>query len=291
MVRQKILLIKVGDLKNLCRRLFVVVLFLTAFLFILLSNIDSVVVGAVDKAVIQATGPVMRVVEFPARVIHRAWTYFSDMAHIYKENEQLRAENKQMMILQNKVRTLEVENQLLSRLLNYVPPAEASFMSAQIVAESGDNFTHLLLVYIGDEAVRKGQVVMGDESVIGRIDMVSAPYAKVILITDINSKIPVVVERTRVRGILSGNNTALPELIFTRSVADIREGDIIVTSGVGGMFPSGLPIGFVSAINGNKVEVEPMADIERIEYVRVVDYGLPQENDISKDIMRSENAR
>lgn len=291
MVRQKILLIKVGDLKNLCRRLFVVVLFLTAFLFILLSNIDSVVVGAVDKAVIQATGPVMRVVEFPARVIHRAWTYFSDMAHIYKENEQLRAENKQMMILQNKVRTLEVENQLLSRLLNYVPPAEASFMSAQIVAESGDNFTHLLLVYIGDEAVRKGQVVMGDESVIGRIDTVSAPYAKVILITDINSKIPVVVERTRVRGILSGNNTALPELIFTRSVADIREGDIIVTSGVGGMFPSGLPIGFVSAINGNKVEVEPMADIERIEYVRVVDYGLPQENDISKDITGSENAR
>ena len=196
-----------------------------------------------------------------------------------------------MMILQNKVRTLEVENQLLSRLLNYVPPAEASFMSAQIVAESGDNFTHLLLVYIGDEAVRKGQVVMGDESVIGRIDTVSAPYAKVILITDINSKIPVVVERTRVRGILSGNNTALPELIFTRSVADIREGDIIVTSGVGGMFPSGLPIGFVSAINGNKVEVEPMADIERIEYVRVVDYGLPQENDISKDITGSENAR
>ena len=291
MVRQKILLIKVGDLKNLCRRLFVVVLFLTAFLLILLSNIDSMVVGAVDKAVIQATGPVMRVVEFPARVIHRAWTYFSDVAHIYKENEQLRAENKQMMILQNKVRTLEVENQLLSRLLNYVPPAEASFMSAQIVAESGDNFTHLLLVYIGDEAVRKGQVVMGDESVIGRIDTVSAPYAKVILITDINSKIPVVVERTRVRGILSGNNTALPELIFTRSVVDIREGDIIVTSGVGGMFPSGLPIGFVSAINGNKVEVEPMADIERIEYVRVVDYGLPQENDISKDITGSENAR
>lgn len=291
MVRQKILLIKVGDLKNLCRRLFVVVLFLTAFLLILLSNIDSMVVGAVDKAVIRATGPVMRVVEFPARVIHRAWTYFSDVAHIYKENEQLRAENKQMMILQNKVRTLEVENQLLSRLLNYVPPAEASFMSAQIVAESGDNFTHLLLVYIGDEAVRKGQVVMGDESVIGRIDTVSAPYAKVILITDINSKIPVVVERTRVRGILSGNNTALPELIFTRSVADIREGDIIVTSGVGGMFPAGLPIGFVSAINGNKVEVEPMADIERIEYVRVVDYGLPQENDISKDITGSENAR
>ena len=67
-------------------------------------------------------------------------------------------------------------------------------MSAKIIAESGDSFTHTLLVYIGNEAVKKGQIVLGDESVIGRIDKVSGHYAKVILVTDINSKIPVVVE-------------------------------------------------------------------------------------------------
>ncbi len=292
MVRQKILLIKVGELKNLFRRLFVVILFLTAFLFILLSHVDSVVVGVLDKVILRVTGPVMQVVELPARVIHRVYTYFYDISHIYADNEMLRNENKQMMILQNKVRTLEVENQLLSRLLNYVPPAEASFMSAQIVAESSDNFTHMLLVYIGDENVKKGQIVMGDESVIGRIDTVSAPYAKVILITDINSKIPVVVERTRVRGILSGNNKDLPQLIFMRSTTDIQEGDIVVTSGVGGMFPAGLPIGFVSSITGNKVEVEPMADISRIEYVRIVDYGLTPDAELSVDFVEGEaNAR
>lgn len=292
MVRQRILLIKVGELKNLFRKLFAVILFLTAFLFIMFSRFDSVVVGALDKAVMRVTGPVMQVVEMPARVIHGIYTYIYDISHIYAENRLLRAENKQMMILQNKVRTLEVENQLLSRLLNYVPPSEASFMSAQIVAESGDNFTHMLLVYIGDENVKKGQIVMGDESVIGRIDTVSPPYAKVILITDINSKIPAVVERTRVRGILSGNNQDLPQLIFMRSTTDIQEGDVIVTSGVGGMFPSGLPIGFVSSINGTKVEVEPMADISRIEYVRIVDYGLVADSELSVDFIESEkNAR
>lgn len=292
MVRQKILLIKVGELKNLFRRLFVVILFLTAFLFILLSHVDSVVIGALDKVILRVTGPVMQVVELPARVIHRVYTYFYDISHIYADNQMLRDENKQMIILQNKVRTLEVENQLLSRLLNYVPPAEASFMSAQVVAESSDNFTHMVLVYIGDENVKKGQIVMGDESVIGRIDTVSAPYAKVILITDINSKIPVVVERTRVRGILSGNNKDLPQLIFMRSTTDIQEGDIVVTSGVGGMFPAGLPIGFISSITGNKVEVEPMADISRIEYVRIVDYGLTPDAELSVDFIEGEtNAR
>lgn len=291
MKRRKVWLIQFGELKTFFRRLFVVLLFLVAFLTILLSRVDSLIVRAVDKVVIDMTGPVMQVVEFPARAVHRVYTYFYDISHIYADNQQLRHENKQMMILQNKVRTLEVENQLLSRLLNYVPPREATFMSAQIVAEASDNFTHMLLVYIGDEPVRKGQIVMSNESVIGRVESVGHKFAKVILITDINSKIPVLVERTRVRGILSGNNTAMPELIFTRSNADIQAGDIVVTSGSGGLFPAGLPVGFVQTVEeSGLVTVEPMADISRLEYVRIVDYGLAQENEILTDFIENDYA-
>ena len=162
----------------------------------------------------------------------------------------------------------------MGRLLNYVPPADATFISAKIIAESGDNFTHMLLVYIGDEVVKKGQIVLSDESVIGRIDEVGEHYARVVLVTDINSKIPVVVERTRARAILSGNNTVMPQLMFLRSVADVQEGDVIVTSGVGGMFPAGLPIGFVNSVRNGEITIETIADIGRIEYVRIVDYGL-----------------
>lgn len=290
MRRRNVPLIKVSDLKVVLRRLSVVLLFIIAFMTILLSKVDSVAIEAVHKVVMDITGPVMQVVEFPSRVVHRIYTYFYDISHIYSDNQELRAENKQMLILQNKVRTLEVENQLLERLLNYVPPAEATFISAKIIAESGDNFTNMLLVYIGDEYVQKGQIVMGDESVIGRIDKVSGHYAKVILVTDINSKIPVVIERTRVRGILSGNNTETPSLIFTRSAADIQEGDVVVTSGVGGMFPSGLPIGFVSSIKNGEIAVETMADISRVEYVRIVDYGLSAEDEnLQSELMESEN--
>ncbi len=286
MKQRKVWLIQFGELKNFFRRLFVVALFIVAFLSIFLTRIDSLVVSAVDKVIIDVTGPMMQVIEFPARVIHRAYTYFYDISHIYTDNQQLRNENKQMMILQNKVRTLEVENQLLSRLLNYIPPADATFVSAQIIAESGDNFTHLLLVYIGDEPVEKGQIVMGEESVIGRVDTVGNRYAKIILITDINSKIPVIIERTRARGILSGNNTSMPQLIFTRSNADIKAGDLIVSSGAGGMFPAGLPIGFVHTVHSDgTVDVEPIADISRLEYVRIVDYGLSRDSEFLADFM------
>lgn len=288
MKRRGILLIRIGEIKDFLRRFFIFLLFISAFLFILLSRVDSFVVDAANSFVMNVTGPVMQVVELPSRFIHRVYTYFYDISHIYADNRALQVENKQMLMLQNKVRTLEVENQLLERLLNYVPPADATFMSAKIIAESGDSFTHTLLVYIGDEDVKKGQIVLGDESVIGRIDKVSGRYAKVILVTDINSKIPVVIERTRVRGILSGNNTALPQMMFTRSSSDIQEGDVVVTSGVGGMFPSGLPIGFVNSVKNGIVEVETMADISRVEYVRIVDYGLSAENESLSEFLEND---
>lgn len=272
-------MIKTAELKVLARRLLVVALFLISLFFILLSKVDSVVIEAANKAALEVSGPVMQVVEYPSRIIHRIYTFFYDISHIYIENRALREENKQLIMLQNKLRALEVENQLLSRLLNYVPPADAEFVSAKIIAESGDNFTHILLVYIGDEQVKKGQIVMGEESVIGRIDEVSGHYARVILITDINSKIPVTVERTRARAILSGDNTATPKLIFLRSSADVKEGDVIVTSGVGGMFPTGLPVGFVSSTRNSDITVETIEDIGRIEYVRIVDYGLANNDD------------
>ena len=292
MKRRGTLLIRIGELKDFLRHFFIFLLFVSAFLMILLSRVDSLVVDAANSFVMNVTGPVIQVVELPSRFIHRVYTYFYDISHIYADNHALQVENKQMLMLQNKVRTLEVENQLLERLLNYVPPAEATFMSAKIIAESGDSFTHTLLVYIGDENVKKGQIVLGDESVIGRIDKVSGRYAKVILVTDINSKIPVVIERTRVRGILSGNNTAFPQMMFTRSTSDIQEGDVVVTSGVGGMFPSGLPIGFVNSVKNGIVDVETMADISRVEYVRIVDYGLSAESEnLSEFLENDKNAQ
>lgn len=291
MKRQGTLLIRMGEMKVFLWRFFIIILFLCAFLLILLSKVNSPVVSIVNNAVIRVSGPIMQVVEFPARIIHNVYTYVRDISNVYSDNRALRFENKQMMVLQNKVRTLEVENQLLERLLNYVPPADASFMSAKIIAESGDNFTHTLLVYIGDEAVRKGQIVLGEESVIGRIDRVSGKYAKIILVTDINSKIPVVIERTRARGILSGNNTDKPQLIFIRDASDIQEGDVVVTSGVGGMFPSGLPVGFISSVKNGIIEIETMADISRVEYVRIVDYGLTGEDKELAEFMENNDAQ
>ncbi len=273
-----LLLIKFRAVGRILQKTLIFVLLLASLGFICLSRINSPYMDKINALGMEVVGPVMYVIEFPARIIHRAYAFVYDVSRVYSDNKALREENKQMMYLQNKVHTLQVENRLLSQLLNYSPPPDAVSVSAKVVAETGDDFTHTLIIYTGKNKVKKGQVVLSSESVIGRIDSVGSKFAKVILLNDIGSKIPVVIERTRARGILSGNNTRFPQLIYTKSTADIQEGDLVVTSGVGGVFPGGLPIGFINSVHGGDIDVETISDFERVEYVRVVDYEASLDN-------------
>ena len=163
-------------------------------------------------------------------------------------------------------------------MLNYKIVPDASFITAKVVAEEGDGFSRSLIVYVGaGKKVYKDQIVLGNDSVVGRVESVTGKYARVLLITDIASKIPVVVERSRERAILSGDNSLYPKLLYTNLNADIRQGDRIVTSGVAGVFPVGLPIGLVEDIADDEIKIMPISDIERLEFVKIVDYDVFQD--------------
>ena len=211
----------------------------------------------------------------PARALAGVYDYFRELKQIHEDNNRLREENRQLVMMSNHARALEIENKLLSNLLNYTPPPEATYVTARVIAEEGNAFSHSLIAYTGgSKNVKKGQVVLSDNGVIGRIEQVGKMYSKIILITDINSKIPVIVERTRVRGILSGDNTSIPKLVFIPLDAELSIGDRVVTSGVAGVFPPGLPIGKVSSVEKNNIKIKTFGNLDRLEYVKIVDYGL-----------------
>lgn len=269
------LFVHLSHIRILAKKFAIVLLFISAFAFMLLNKTDTFLVEKTSSVATDIVSPLIDVLVIPARSIASAYDYFRELKQIHQDNRQLRDENKKLLALYDAMRVLEVENRLLSGLLNYTPPPEAKFLTARIIAEEGDAFSHSVIVYTGaHQGVRKGQVALGERGVIGRVDKVGNLYSKVILITDINSKIPVVVERTRVRGILSGDNTITPKLVFLPLSAEVNVGDRIVTSGVAGVFPAGLPIGRVSSVEKNNVEVKPYNDLGRTEYVRIVDYGL-----------------
>ena len=100
--------------------------------------------------------------------------------------------------------------------------------------------------------------------------------ARVLLITDINARVPVLLDNsTRQRAVLAGDNSDEPRLLYLPPEASASVGDRVVTSGDGGLFPVGLPIGVVAAVEDRMIKVKPMVDLGKLEHVELVDFGLP----------------
>ena len=275
MKRRKSLFMHLSNIRLLAKKFALVLLFLSAFVLMLINKTDTAIIEKTSSVATDVVSPMIDVLVIPARAIADVYDYLKELKQIHQENQELRQENRKLLQIKDRAQALEVENQILARLLNYVTPPEAKFITARVIAEEGDAFSHSLIAYTGEtEGVRKGQVVLSNRGVVGRIEQVGKLYSKIILITDINSKIPVMVERTRVRGILTGDNTLTPKMVFIPLEAELTVGDRIVTSGVAGVFPAGLPIGKISSIEKNNVKIKTFTNLERLEYVKIVDYGL-----------------
>lgn len=276
MKRRRVISLQFGNLRRLVKRFAIVLLFIIAFLFMLLNKTESVLMERTSTAANEVLSPMIDVLVLPATILTDGYNYLRSLQKIDKENRELREENRKLTIANAKSRALEVENSLLSQLLNYIPPPDARFVTARVIAEEGDGFAHAVTVYLDKtQNVKKGQVVLGDKGVIGRVESVGSNYAKIFLINDINSKIPVMLEKNRVRGVLSGENNPMPKMIYIPFDAEIMIGDRVVTSGVGGIFPPGLLIGRITSIDKNEITVRPFNDLNRLEYVQIVDYDIP----------------
>ena len=275
MKRRKSLFMHLSNIRLLAKKFALVLLFLSAFVLMLVNKTDTAIIEKTSSFATDVVSPVIDLLVIPARAVADVYDYLKELKQIHQENKELRQENRKLMQAKDRAQALEIENRILSRLLNYVTPPEAKFITARVIAEEGDAFSHSLIAYTGEaKGVRKGQVVLSNRGVVGRIEQVGKLYSKIILITDINSKIPVMVERTRVRGILTGDNTPTPKMVFIPLEAELTVGDRIVTSGVAGVFPAGLPIGKISSIEKNNVKIKTFTNLERLEYVKIVDYGL-----------------
>ncbi|MDD4555899.1 MAG: rod shape-determining protein MreC [Alphaproteobacteria bacterium] len=271
--RRRLLFLNFSKIRQLTKKFAIIILFIFAFVFMLISKTDTIVIEKTSSVAGDLLGPIIDTLSIPAKFIASSYNYVSSLRKTYEENAKLKEENKVLHELRNQIRALEIENRLLTQLLNYIQPPQAKFVTVRIVASENDAFSNSVIAYTGDvENIKSGQIVLTQDGVIGRIEEVGKNYSKIYLITDINSKIPVIIERNRVRGILAGDNTDLVKLVFTPISTDIRVGDRIITSGVAGVFPPGIPVGKVVSTGKNNIRIKPYANIKNVEYVKVIEY-------------------
>jgi len=143
------------------------------------------------------------------------------------------------------------------------------------VADGGGTYARAVLLATAVQLpARKGQVALDERGFVGRVTEVGSRSARVLLATDINSRIPITLENSRARAIMVGNNAARPRLQHWPEGQAPREGDRVVTSAEAGAFPSGLPVGVVRWSDSGAPEVELFARLDRLDVVRLFDFGL-----------------
>lgn len=240
----------------------------------LLGKLDQPFVERLRLQVSDATVPILSVLSKPVDGLTNMLESAQQLLWVSEENHRLRAERDELLRWQAAAQQLEAENEALRQLLNVVPGPNVPSRAARVVADPTGAFARSLLVNAGrSDGIDKGQIVMTGDGLVGRVVGVSQRAAQVLLITDLNSRIPVFVGTGRVRAILAGNNSDRPRLVHVLLEGAIAPGDTVVTSGIAGVFPPGLPVGVVRDVSDTGITVQPYAERDRIEYVRVADYG------------------
>ena len=262
-------------IKGLIQRFAYVGLVVAAFGLMLLGKADVLLVERIRTQVTDALAPILDVLSRPVATVSDVVDQVRELASLHEENAGLRGDKVRLLQWQTAARRLEAENKALRALLNFVPGPEASYVTARVIGDTGGAFAQALVLNAGMRAgVRKGQAVVTGDGLVGRVAGVGTRSTRVILITDMNSHIPVLVERTRTRAILAGDNSEVLRLIRLPPGAEVSPGDRVVTSGHGGAFPPGLPVGVVASVSDAGIGVQPFVKRSRLEYVRVVDFGL-----------------
>lgn len=248
-------------------------IFVSALLAIL-GKADVLLFDHVRIVLADTLAPVLRVAGEPIVTVSKAVGTAEDIASVYRQNQELKLENQRLLQWQDVARRLESENEELRNLVKFAPQGAVSSVAAQVIADSGGAFLRNVLVNVGrNDGVSRGQPALTGDGLVGRVIELGDRTSRVLLLTDINSHIPVVVEGTHERAMLNGDNSDQPRLVYYQPKNPVKPGDRIVTSGSGGVFPPDLPVGVVMSLNG-VIRVEPYADLARLEMVRIVNYGL-----------------
>jgi rod shape-determining protein MreC len=262
-------------LRQALARLSLPVLIAAAFGTMLLGKADALLAERARTLLADALAPFYAAFAEPARAVRDALADAQDLLVIREENARLREENERLRRWQAAALTLEAENALLRRQLAFVPEQAPAFHTARVIADGGGVYARAVLLAVPpDVQLRRGQIALDERGFVGRVTEVGSRSARVLLATDMNSRIPVTLETSRARAMMVGTNGARPRLQHWSEGSRPAEGERVVTSAEGIAFPAGLPIGAVRWTESGVPEVELFARADRLDVVRLFDFGL-----------------
>lgn len=262
---------------------------LVCLLALLLLVLDArlQMLAAVRSWLLAAAEPFYQLVDLPAWLADSGQRQLMSRDDLLLENARLEAENRVLQARLQKLNALTIENIRLRELLNSTRPLQESATVAEIIAVSPDPFSHHVVVNKGSsDGVSSGQAVIDANGLVGQVTDVSPSVSRVMLISDLRHAVPVRIDRNGVRLIVEGSGDFQRlQVPFVAQTTDITVGDILSTSGLGGVFPANYPVARVIAVDARPgaaflvVEAEPFAHLARARHVLLLSGKSGDEQD------------
>lgn len=256
-------------------RLSLAVLMFASFSLLVLSRLGHDTVTHLRWQVSELMTPLLERIARPLDHVRRAGRAFTGIFDSAEEMERLRDENQRLKGWEWRAQEAERKLSELSELAGVVKERSIPFVTSRVIAHSSGPFVRSAMLNVGyEQAIKKGYPVVSADGLVGRIVETGAGAAQVLLLTDLNSRIPVHVGRQGVRAIAAGDNGPLPRLVYLPADAEIAPGDEVATSGLGGLFPRGLRLGTVVK-DGPAYRIRPVADLDSLDYLSVIFHETP----------------
>ncbi|ATG49038.1 rod shape-determining protein MreC [Celeribacter ethanolicus] len=253
------------------RRLLIGILLLCLIGLFILWRIDSPRVERLRANLVDRFVPSMEWALVPVTKTIGMIENFQSYQRLYEQNQELRNELRQMQAWKEAALQLEQKNAKLLDLNNVRLDPRYTYVTGVVMADSGSPFRQSVLLNVGArDGIVDGWATMDGIGLVGRISGVGQNTARVILLTDSNSRLPVTIQPSGQRAILSGDNSIRPSLDFIETPELVRPGDRVISSGDGGVFPPGILIGQVAKGPDRRLRVVLAADYERLDYLRVL---------------------
>ncbi len=250
-------------------------LILLSFSLMFLGKAD---IAALNKLRTESNGflaPLVDVVSAPIRGIETMIEGMRTVASLRAENVRLQAENEMLKRWRRRAEILESENRQLRSVTGAVTAINRVPITARAVTAPGGGFAHTVLLEHGsNDGIQRGNPVVTADGLVGIIIDVGRTYSRVLMISDINARIPVILASSSWPGLTVGKNAPYVELQFLPDEAEPKLGDLVLTSGHGGVLPSGIPVGRVEHVENGKILVNPAVDFRHLGYVSIMTGGL-----------------
>lgn len=236
--------------------------------------------NSLERGVLTLLSPVLHPAARLSGTLEDVWDGYLRLIDTQRENlrlrEDIRALNTRLLEMQEALQS----NQRLERLLEMKKNLKPATVAASVVGEDSTSWFRTLVINRGSSSlVRDGMAVIAADGVVGQTIKVAGEAARVLLLTDHSSGISATIQRSRARGVVKGKGEMLCSLEFATREEDVKVGDLVITSGIGGVFPRGVPIGEVTMVKRGEygifqtVSIRPSVNLAHLEEVLVVERG------------------